>query len=170
MRIGGGGVWVKVDCDEVGPQDAEQGGGGEHEDTHIVFRSWCTHCARRRGKEEACKKRMRELEQYEVHIDFMSMGEEGAEGTLCMMVAKERMTKAVMATVALGKSSCEWLAKRLMALMRDIGCETDMITMTSDNEPAIRKVIEEAGELRAAKGGRGGMAVRNSPVHSIKSN
>ena len=26
----------------------------EHEKTHLPFRSWCRHCVRGRGKEEAC--------------------------------------------------------------------------------------------------------------------
>ena len=39
----------------------------------------------------------------------------------------------------------------------------------SDNEPALVKVVEEIGRLRAAVGGRG-MVVENSPVQSSKSN
>ena len=38
-----------------------------------------------------------------------------------------------------------------------------------DNEPALVKVVEGVGRLRAAKGGRG-MVVESSPVHSSKSN
>ena len=41
--------------------------------------------------------------------------------------------------------------------------------MKTDNEPALVKVVEEVGRLRAAKGGRG-LVVENSPVHSSKSN
>ena len=39
----------------------------------------------------------------------------------------------------------------------------------SDNEPALTKVVEEIGRLRAAIGGQR-MVVENSPVHSSKSN
>ena len=56
-----------------------------------------------------------------------------------------------------------------MAFMREAGCEVEPVTMKSDNEPALVKVVEEVGRLRAAKGGRG-MVVESSPVHSSKSN
>ena len=43
------------------------------------------------------------------------------------------------------------------------------VTMKTDNEPALVKVVENIGRLRAAKGGMG-MIVENSPVYSSKSN
>ena len=141
----------------------------EHEKTHIPFRSWCRHCVRGRGKEEACRSTERGHEMAEVHMDFMFMGDEGSEKTLAMLVVKERSRGMVMATVAPRKSSGEWLGKRVMAFMREAGCEVEPVTMKSDNEPALLKVVEEVGRLRAAKGGRG-MVVESSPVHSSKSN
>jgi len=56
-----------------------------------------------------------------------------------------------------------------MAFMREAGCEVEAVVMKTDNEPALVKVVEEVGRLRAAKGGRG-LVVENSPVHSSKSN
>ena len=41
--------------------------------------------------------------------------------------------------------------------------------MESDIEPALTKVVEEIGRLRAAIGGQE-MVVEDSPVYSIKSN
>ena len=55
------------------PKDEER---KEHELTHLPFRSWCRHCVRGRGKEEACRKVEREPEVAEIHLDFMFMGEE----------------------------------------------------------------------------------------------
>ena len=77
----------------------------EHEKTHMPFRDWCRHCVRGRGKEEACRKVDRGYEEFEVHMDFMFMGDEGSENTLAMLVVKERSTKAVMCSVAPRKSS-----------------------------------------------------------------
>ena len=74
-----------------------------------------------------------------------------------------------MATVAPRKSSGEWLGKRVMAFMREAGLEVEAVVMKTDNEPALVKVVEEVGRMRAAKGGRG-LGVENSPVHSSKSN
>ena len=59
----------------------------DHEKLHIPFRSWCRHCVRGRGKEEACRKDGRIPEVPEVHMDFMFMGEEKSEKTLAMLVA-----------------------------------------------------------------------------------
>ena len=56
-----------------------------------------------------------------------------------------------------------------MAFMREAGCEVEAVVMKSDNEPALTKVVEEIGGLRAAIGGQG-MVVENSPMHPSKSN
>ena len=79
------------------PTEAER---EEHEMTHIPFRSWCRHCVRGRGKEEACRQVKRDYDVAEVHMDFMFMGEEGGKGTIAVLVAKERSTGMVLATVA----------------------------------------------------------------------
>merc|ERR1712026_433179 len=91
------------------------------------------------------------------------MGDEGSQEPLAVLVAKERSTGLVMATVAPRKSEGTWLGSRVMAFMRECGCEVEPVIMKSDNEPALVKVIEEVGRLRAAKGGRG-MVVESSPV------
>ena len=62
----------------------------DHEKTHMPFRSWCRHCVRGRGKEEACRKTDRAHEIAELHLDFMSMGDEETEKTKAMLVVKER--------------------------------------------------------------------------------
>ena len=53
--------------------------------------------------------------------------------------------------------------------MREIGCEVEKVIIKTDHEPALVKVVDEIGRLRAAKGGKG-MVVEHSPVHSSKSN
>ena len=78
----------------------------EHEMTHIPFRSWCKHCVRGQGVEEACRRSDREGGGVpEVHLDFMFMGEEEGGKTLAVLVGRERWKKATMATVAPRKSS-----------------------------------------------------------------
>ena len=151
------------------PREPSQEERQEHEMTHVPFRNWCRHCVKGRGKEEACKKVERSYDGHEVHMDFMFMGDEGSEKTLAIVVVKERSTGAVMATVVPRKSYGEWMAKRTMTFMRELGCEQEKVMMKTDNEPALVKVVEEVGRLRAAKGGKG-MMVEHSPVHSSKSN
>ena len=109
------------------PTDVER---KEHEFTHLPYRSWCRHCVRGRGKEEACRRGAgSEVRMPEVHLDFMFMGEEHGGKTLAILVAKERTTRATLATVAPRKSSGEWLSRRLMAWLREIGCEYIDITV-----------------------------------------
>ena len=69
-----------------------------------------------------------------------------------MLVVRERSSGMTMATVAPRKSSGEWLGKRVMAFMREAGCEVEAVVMKTDNEPALVKVVEEVGRLRAANG------------------
>ena len=87
-----------------------------------------------RGTEEACRKVTRDYEGFEVHMDFMFMGDEESEKTFAMLVVKGRSTKAVMVCVAPRKSSGEWLAKRVMAFKREMGCEVEKVIMKTDNE------------------------------------
>ena len=122
-----------------------------------------------RGKEEACREAKRDHEVAEVHLDFMFMGDEGEDRTLAVLVVKEGSRGMVMSTVAPRKGSGRWLGRRLMVFMREAGCAVEAVVMKSDNEPALAKIVEEIGRLRAAIGGQG-MVVENSPVCSSKSN
>ena len=132
----------KQDPKEPTPQER-----AEHDLTHLPFRSWCRHCIRGRGREEDCRRSERAPDLPEIHIDFMFMGEEGGKGTIAMLVARERGSRAVMCCVAPRKSSGEFLARRIMAFMREVGCELEAMTMKSDNEPALLAVIEGVQRL-----------------------
>ena len=97
------------------------------------------------------------------------MGEESGGRTLTILVAKERDSRAAMSIVVPRKSDGEWLAKRVLAWMREIGYEMCPVTVKTDNEPAIVAVVEALGRHRAAIGVMR-VAVEHSPVHSSKSN
>ena len=143
---------VRKPMKKKGPSEPSREEREEHEKVHLPFRSWCRHCVRGRGKEEACRRSERLPEIPEIHMDFMFMGEEKGEKTLAMLVAKERVTRAMLCTVAPRKSSGEFLAKRLLAFMREVGCELEQVTVKCDNEPALVVVADFVGILRAAKG------------------
>ena len=120
--------------------------------------------------EEPCRKMDgREVEVPEVHLDYMFMGEEHGEGTLAVLVARDRSTKATFATVVPRKSTGEWIVKRVGAWLREVGLEFTEIIMKSDNEPALVSVVEGIGRWRAMKGG-GRMSVEHSPRYCSKSN
>ena len=60
-----------------------------------------------------------------MHLDFMFMGDEGDDRTLAVLVVKERSRGMVMSTVALRKSSGQWLGRRVMAFLEEAGCEVE---------------------------------------------
>ena len=92
--------------------------------THLPYRDWCRHCVRCRGKELPHKKNNDETELPEVHMDSMFMGEEDKPGeTVAVLVVREKTTKMGMANVAPSKSTGEFVAKRVMALLKEVGCE-----------------------------------------------
>ena len=123
-----------------------------------------------RGKEAACTKQEKvEGDRPEVHVDFMFMGEATGGKTLTLVVAKERRSRMLMACVVPKKSSGEFAAKRLAAFTKEIGTDKGEMNVKTDNEPAVKSLMEKLGEVRAAAGG-GRMVVETSPVGSSKSN
>lgn len=141
----------------------------DHCKTHLPYRNWCRHCVRGKGTEAAHRKGKEEGNMPEFHVDFAFPGDEGEKGTLTMLVAKERRTKAVMATVVPSKSTGEFVARRIIAFMKELGCNYIPVAMKSDQEPAIMKTVEDVTRMRAAMGGQE-MVVEHSPVYSSASN
>ena len=83
------------------------------------------------------------------------------------LVARERNTRMTMASVVPYKST--GTAKRVVAFMREVGCEQGDVTMKTDQEPAMKAIVTEVGRVRAAAGG-GRMVVESSPVKQSASN
>ena len=104
----------------------------DHEKMHLPFSCWCRHCVKGRGKEEACREGKRSHDTAEVHVYLMFMGDEGNEETLAMLVTRERSIWMTLSTVAPRKSSGERLGKRVMAFMREAGCEVEAVVMKTD--------------------------------------
>ena len=50
---------------------------------------------------------------------------------------RERGTRAVLSTVDPRKSTGEWICRRLIAWLREIGLEFLDVIVKSDNEPAL---------------------------------
>ena len=66
-------------------------------------------------------------------MDFMFTGDEGSEKTLAMLVARERSRGMTLSTVAPRKNSGESLGKRVMAFMREAGCEVEAEVIKTGN-------------------------------------
>ena len=141
----------------------------DHEMTHLPYRSWCRHCIRGRGKEMGHRKSKEEPEGVEIHMDLCFPGGEEGPDKMTVLVARERRTRMTLATALPSKSSGTFVAKRVVAFMREIGCEQGDVTIKSDQEPAMKAIISEIGRVRAAAGG-GRMMVESSPVGQSQSN
>ena len=106
----------------------------------------------------------------EIHVDFMFMGDEGRDKKWTILVAKERSAKMTMASVLPSKSSGVFAARRVVAFMREIGCEFGDITVKSDNEESIKALVTEVARVQAAGGGPGRTNVESSKAYSSASN
>ena len=85
------------------------------------------------------------------------------------MVARERETRAVLSTVVPRKTTGEWIGRRLIAWLREIGLESVDIIVKSDNEPALTTLIASWSTMRAMTSGSR-MIIENSPVGSSNIN
>ena len=141
----------------------------EHNVTHLPFRNWCRHCIRGRGKEMPHKKGRQEVMIPEISMDFCFLGDEDGSKTMATMVARDRTTRMTLASAVPSKSTGTFIAKRIVAFMREIGCEQGDVIVKSDQEPAVQAIITAVGKTRAAAGG-GRMVVEASPVGQSASN
>jgi hypothetical protein len=162
-------IKVKDPCEPSAEEVAE------HCLTHLPFRSWCRFCCRGRGIEMPHRRKAEGEERLlpEVHFDFCFLGNEGKKDevgeTLPVLVVREVATKMTMSAAVPSKSTGTFIARRVVAFLKEIGlAQCDMI-VKSDQEPAITSIVAEVGRVRAAAGG-GRYIVETSPVGSSGSN
>ena len=141
----------------------------EHALTHVPFRSWCRHCVRGRAEECGHFKKDEEVRGVEVHMDYCFPGDEDDDFKLTILVARERGTRMTMSSVAPSKTTREFMARRVVAFMREVGADQGDIVVKCDQEPAMASLTREIGAHRAAGGGAR-MVVESSPVGDSKGN
>ena len=83
------------------------------------------------------------------------MGEEMGGKTLAIFVAKDRSSRA-------------FASKRVVAFMKELGCEMGVVTLKTDNEPALVAVADVVAKVRASRGAQQTVMV-NSLAYSSKS-
>jgi hypothetical protein len=76
----------------------------------------------------------------------------------------------LMASVVPSKSTGTFAARRVVAFMREVGCEFTDITIKTDNEEAVKALVSEIGRVRAGGGSQARMNVETSPAYSSASN
>ena len=106
----------------------------------------------------------------EFHLGFAFMGEEHDPGkTIPILVGRERLTRMTVSSVTPSKTTGTFISRRFVAFMREVGCEAGDVVVKSDQEPAMKSIVEDIGRCRAAAGGRK-YIVESSPVGSSASN
>ena len=88
---------------------------------------------------------------------------------MLVLVVREVQSKMTMSSAVPSKSTGTFIAKRVVAFLREIGCEQCDLVAKSNQEPAITSIVSEVGRIRAASGG-GRYIVESSPVGSSGSN
>ena len=152
----------------------------EHEMTHLPFRNWCRHCIMGRGTERGHFRTERDPGAIpEVHVDYCfpcgtgmkprTSREKASEaaGSMTVLVMRDRDTRMTAAVVVPRKgTSGDFAAKRTAAFCAEIGYTGVPIIVKSDQEPAMKAVVEEITRWRApAK-----TIIEQSPVGSSQSN
>ena len=147
------------------PRQPSQQEKEEHEMTHLPFGSWCRHCIMARGREEDCRK-----------VDGGRAASSGSALVLHVHGRREgREDVGILGCKRKGDESCaqfrtrEWICRRLMAWLREIGLESVDIIVNSNNEPALTSLIASWSTMRAMTTGST-MIIESRPVGSSKSN
>ena len=103
----------------------------------------------------------------EVHFDYGFLGKEGEPGKLLpVLVAKERITGMILASAVPSKTTGTFITNRIMAFLKEIGCEFGDLLAKFDQEPAIKGLVKGIVDERA----EGRRVVEESPVGSSASN
>ena len=152
------------------PRDPSKEERAQHEMTHLPYRSWCRHCVRGRGKQMPHQGGSQETSISEVHMDFAFLGrEDDPQKTMAVLVAKERTSKMIMSAAAPRKTTGTYIAKRVAGFLREVGCLHGDMVVKSDQEPALRSIVEDVGRLKVSDGS-GRYVVEYSPVGASQSN
>jgi hypothetical protein len=140
----------------------------EHRLTHLPYRSWCWACVRGRGKNAAHTKLKEEKSVPEIHFDYMFVGMKDEPGeVLTCLVAREALSKMMLAMVVPSKSPSSFVVKRVLAFLDEVGCTHNDVTVKSDQEASINSLVDEIGR---ARGGGGKWMKEHSPVGASASN
>ena len=139
----------------------------DHCVTHYLFRAWCRHCLEGRGREFGHSTKSGDKEPGAapvVSFDYAFVGDNGeiatqeefesaGEGAVKILVIRDSRSKAVFAHVVPVKGVDEkgFAVDALVADVKWLGYSK--VTLKSDNEPAVVKLLAEAlRELRVQPG------------------
>ena len=161
--------WIKRLAKDAGAKLAEPGRAGRAFVDARPLQELVSALRPRRAEEHGHFRQSDMPSGVEIHLDHCFPGEEDQDFKLTILVARDRGTKMTVSSVAPSKTCGEFIAKRVVAFMKEIGAGQGDITIKSDQEPALIALVREIGSHRAAGGG-GRMVVESSPVGDSQGN
>ena len=133
--------------DVKGPSRKER---EEHEATHCIYRSWCKHCVKGRGREDGHQRKTTADERPEVPtiaMDYCFMGKEDKK-PLTILVIKDNDSKAMKAFSANHKGSGDGrIVKKIQRLIDDQWGRRKII-IKADKEAAIKELRDRIRDVR----------------------
>ena len=93
-------------------------------------------------------------ELHEFSLDYCFPGDTGGVSPLTVLVVRERRTRMVLGIVVPRKGVDKPTAKRVVAFIKQLGCEHVDIIVKSDQEPAMKALLREVSQFRSAGGVR----------------
>ena len=120
---------------------------------HTPPRNWCSICTAAYGVEDGHYANYNPSAETAFSCDYCFMsGKDDPELKLTIFVIKEHRTKSVAATVVPAKGGLEisWGATYFVDTLKAHGYGNSPVTLKSDNEPAIRDVLNRVIQARSA--------------------
>ena len=139
-----------------------------HKITHLPYRNWCPHCVKGRGKEMDHTRRDPDEQDgvSEYHLDYCFPGDEHGN-KLTVLVAIEKHTKMKKAMVVPMKGSTgHFAARKVLDLIRECGDKDSTVIVKTDQEPAIKFLVDDVCMNRTGAK----TIVEEAPVRSKGSN
>ena len=142
---------VKVQDPQLPSQDEID----EHMKVHLPYRNWCPHCVRAKGK--AADHRKQEQSKRiipEVHMDYLFMGSAHTKVSqdtkaATILGVKEKDRRMHMSTAVPKKGgSVDFVAKRVMAFLDELGLSHCPVAFETDQEPSIIDLVNKLKSLR----------------------
>jgi hypothetical protein len=139
------------------------------EASHLPYRSWCHTCVMGEGKDAARRGEGEGRSMPVARVDYAFLAGRHVEsgGLVPVLVAVEEETKSHLAVVVPTKSSVgSYATKRVVGFLRDSGLDATTIVFETDQEPALRSLVEDVKQKR----GGARAVVEESPAGSTQSN
>ena len=111
---------------------------------HVQYRSWCRHCAAARGVGQQHRQLSEDPVDAavpEIVLDYYFMGEESETAT--HIVVKDRKSSTYLSK-SLDSKTSQYAVAFVAGAIQELGYKR--ILMESDNEPAIKRLIDRVSE------------------------